>query len=274
MTDPANDTSERASVIRPARPVWLGRRRYGPVHTLQERLQEARHLGTVIDTVLLLEHEPVATLGRRADPEHLLSGPDGLRSRGLDVFETGRGGDATFHGPGQLVVYPIVDLKPDRCDVRRYVRDLGRAMIDLLAVLGLEAAMLDGELLGVWLDRASPTSWKSQDEARDLAKIGAIGVRLSRWISMHGFALNGSTDLGLFTSAVVPCGLVGRGVTSIEELLGQSPPVDELARGVLGPLGSALGLEFAPLLDLSHLSDDAVLAALVPPSSTSESDPT
>lgn len=259
-----------SDMIRPARAVWLGRRRYGPVHELQQRLQEGRHEGTTIDTVLLLEHEPVATLGRKADPTHLVPGADALRARGVEVFETGRGGDATFHGPGQLVVYPIVDLKPERCDVRRYVRDLGATMIDVLAGLGLSAAMLDGPLLGVWLDRASPAHWPGEESARDLAKIGAIGVRMSRWITMHGFALNGATDLGLFTGSVVPCGLADRGVTSVTDALGHSPSVAELARAALGPLAAHLGLEFAPLLDLAHVSDDELVGALLPPPPTSE----
>lgn len=250
--------------LRPARPVWLGRRRYGPVHALQQRLMDARTAGQIADTILLLEHEPVATLGRKADTGHLRLSPEQYAARGVEVVETGRGGDVTFHGPGQLVAYPILDLKPDRCDVRRYVRDLGRVMIALLAGLDVEAFMLDGAHLGVWLDRASPGRWPGDGEARDPAKIGAIGVRMARWVTMHGFALNGSTDLALFTGAVVPCGIADRGVTSIREVLGDSPAVIDLALAALPHFSAVFDLEIAPLLDLSASPDDALDAELTP----------
>jgi len=249
---------------RPALPVWLGRRRYAPIHELQQRLMDARTAQQIPDTILLLEHEPVATLGRKADEGHLRLPRELLRSRGVEVIETGRGGDVTFHGPGQLVAYPILDLNPDRCDVRRYVRDLGRVMIGVLADQGLEASLLDGAYLGVWLDRASPARWPGEISARDLAKIGAIGVRLSRWVTMHGFALNGSTDLGLFAGSVVPCGIADRGITSIAAVAGQSPSPRELAQAALPHFAATFGRELAPLLDLSAVGDDDLGATLAP----------
>lgn len=246
---------------------WLGRRAYGPVHELQNRLLEARAEGTIGDTILLLEHEPVATLGRKADRSHLVLSEEDLRARGVELIETGRGGEATFHGPGQLVVYPILDLKPDRCDVRRYVRDLGRVMIGVLGGLGLSASMLDGPHLGVWVDRASPRHWPDDNKPVDPAKVGAIGVRISRWVTMHGFALNGSTDLSLFRSSVVPCGITDRGITSIEVASGRSPPVDELARLALPHLASVFGLDLVAV-DLSNVGDQTLNERLLAPPSS------
>ena len=138
---------------------------------------------------------------------HILASPEALGARGVEVHETGRGGDITYHGPGQIVGYPIVDLAPDRCDVHRYVRDLEEVLIRAAADCGVEAGRVSG-LTGVW----------AGDD-----KLAAIGVRISRWVTSHGFALNVATDLDYF-SLIVPCGIAGRGVTSLEKLLGR--PVD------------------------------------------------
>jgi lipoyl(octanoyl) transferase len=211
---------------------WLGRVPYGEALALQERLVEARVRGEVGDTLLLLEHEPVITLGRGAHTENVLATPEARRALGVEYFETGRGGDVTFHAPGQLVGYPIFDLKPDRCDVRKYVRDLARVMIGLAASHGVAAGVIEGDpkMIGVWVDRDSPSSWKEPPDlaAQRLAKIGAIGVRLSRWVTMHGFAFNGSTDLRGF-QLIVPCGISGHGVTSLEALGVESPSIRTLA---------------------------------------------
>jgi lipoyl(octanoyl) transferase len=214
---------------------WLGRIRYAEAHALQERLVEQRVRGEVGDTLLLLEHEPVVTLGRGAHAENVLLPRAELERRGVDLVETARGGDVTYHAPGQLVAYPVFDLHPDRLDVRRYVRDLARVMIDLAAAYGVDAHFLEGDakLVGVWVDEASPGAWpgdpREDGGATRAAKIGAIGVKLSRWVTMHGFAFNVSTDLEGFR-LIVPCGITRYGVTSLAALGKEAPPVEEVAR--------------------------------------------
>ncbi|HXX66807.1 MAG TPA: lipoyl(octanoyl) transferase LipB [Polyangiaceae bacterium] len=217
---------------------WLGRVPYASAHALQERLLHARFRGEVGDTLLLLEHEPVITLGRGARGDNVVADRSELARRGIEVHETGRGGDVTYHGPGQLVAYPIFDLRPDRCDVRRYVRDLARVMILLASEFGVDAAFIDGapKLVGVWVDEASPARWpgdpRHEGGATRAAKIGAIGVRLSRWVTMHGFAFNLSTDLSAFRW-IVPCGIAEYGVTSLVKVAGSTPTVERAALHVV-----------------------------------------
>jgi len=197
--------------LRPLHVRRLGRVRYADALDLQARLVRERRAGAIPDTLLLLEHDPVFTLGRNARRENLLLSAEALRERGFDVFETGRGGDVTYHGPGQVVGYPILDLSPDRQDVHRYVRDLEEVMIRTCADYGVEAGRVAG-LTGVWVGAD---------------KIGAIGVRISRWVTSHGFAYNVSTDLAAF-DLIVPCGIRGRGVTSLALLLGREAPLAEV----------------------------------------------
>ena len=214
---------------------WLGRVRYGEAHALQERLLGARVRGEVGDTLLLLEHDPVVTLGRGARADNVLCSRELLARRGVDLEETARGGDVTYHGPGQLVAYPIFDLHPDRLDVRRYVRDLARVMVALSRDYGVDASFIEGDakLVGVWVDEASPRRWSGDPRAPGgasrPAKIGAIGVRISRWVTMHGFAFNVSTDLNGFR-LIVPCGIAAYGVTSLEALGAERPSVPDVAR--------------------------------------------
>lgn len=231
---------------------WLGRVAYDEAHALQRSLVDARIAGRAGDTLLLLEHDAVITLGRGAKPENVLASEADRAAKGVSYAETGRGGDVTFHGPGQLVAYPIVDLKPDRQDVRRYVRDLADVMIGLAKDSGVGAGVVPGDqkLVGVWVDANAPSTW---DEARaiasaqhdpaaadvELRKIGAIGVRLSRWVTMHGFAFNASTDLSLF-QLIVPCGIQDHGVTSLASLGVVAPSVEELAQRSLAHFGRVL----------------------------------
>lgn len=240
----------------PIRTVFLGRRRYAPIHELQQSLAFLRAEGHTPDIVLLVEHEPVVTLGRAANASNVLLGAGALASRGVDIVQTARGGDVTFHGPGQLVCYPVLDLKrftPERCDVRKYVRSLAEVMILVAREHGVEAGVVDG-LIGVWVDRGKPTEWAGAPWAGELAKLGAIGVRLSRWVTMHGFALNLAVDLSSF-QMIVPCGIREHGVTSIEELTGRAPSVRETAFGCRDALAKGLDLPIAPIEDVSGAAD-------------------
>jgi lipoyl(octanoyl) transferase len=223
----------------------LGLMPYGDALALQRALVDQRRNGDVDDLLLLVEHPHVLTLGVRGDGgrAHILASAEVLASRGIEVHEAGRGGDVTYHGPGQIVGYPILDLKPDRCDVHRYVRDLEDVLIRTAADFGIDACRVGG-LTGVWVGRE---------------KLAAIGVRLSRWITCHGFAINVATDLEYF-SLIVPCGIVGCRVTSFERLLGRSVDrsavedrivghfADVFARSPKGPEEkSAVGQPFPPL---------------------------
>jgi lipoyl(octanoyl) transferase len=187
----------------------LGRKPYPEALALQRALVEQRQRDEVGDLLLLVEHPHVLTLGVRGDGGrgHILASPERLASLGVDVHETGRGGDITYHGPGQVVGYPILDLKPDRCDVHRYVRDLEEVLIRTAGDYGIVAGRTAG-LTGVWVGEE---------------KLAAIGVRIARWVTSHGFALNVATDLEYF-GLIVPCGISGRGVTSLEQLV--NGPVD------------------------------------------------
>ena len=216
---------------------WLGRVGYDETHALQKELLAKRIAGGIEDTLLLLEHEPVVTIGRGGDLSNIPGGSSALAARGIAFAETGRGGDVTYHGPGQLVAYPIFDLRPDRCDVRRYVRDLASVMVALCKDAGISAGTIPGDsrYVGVWVDRDSPRAWADIDAQdarfphRRLAKIGAIGVRLSHWCTMHGFAFNVRPNLAHF-GLIVPCGIREYGVTSLEDLGAPAGSVEEVAR--------------------------------------------
>ncbi len=225
------------------RAVWLGRRKYQPVHALQTTLMEARQQGTIGDTVLLLEHDPVITLGRGARREHLLVDEAHLCARGVDLCQTARGGDVTYHGPGQLVGYPILDLAPDRCDVRRYVQDLIDTMASVAATVGVDGGVM-AEYPGIWVDLDSPGRWPGEPLASRPAKLGAVGVRISRWVTMHGFALNATTSMDAF-SLIVPCGIREHGVTSLQELKGNAPGPADLAPVAAQALCDALDADLA-----------------------------
>jgi lipoyl(octanoyl) transferase len=226
-------------VTRTLRGLYLGRRRYQPILALQEALHARRVAKTLGDTVLLLEHEPVITLGRGAHLEHLLVSEGALTERGVDFVKTGRGGDITLHAPGQLVAYPILDLQPDRADVRRYVKDLARVMQALARSLGVESG-LHPDHVGLWADRTAPSRFTSHDAAGELVKIGAIGVRISRWVTMHGFALNLAPDLDLFR-LIVPCGIHEYGVASVRALGGRAIAMESAAERAFAAFREVFG---------------------------------
>jgi lipoyl(octanoyl) transferase len=190
----------------------LGTVSYPEALAMQRALVEDRRADRVGDLLLLLQHPPVITVGVKGDGgrSNVVATPARLAELGIAVEETGRGGDVTYHGPGQIVGYPIVDLRPDRQDVHRYVRDLEEVMIRTCADYGLEAGRIKG-LTGAWF----------RTDTDGAEKIGAIGVRISRWITSHGFAFNVSTRLDHF-QLIVPCGIADRGVTSLEQATGRT----------------------------------------------------
>jgi len=206
--------------------VDLGLTDYRSAWDLQRTLFDLRVAGRISDVVLLNEHNHVYTLGKSADADHLLAGDEELKKRGVDVCAIDRGGDVTYHGPGQLVVYPIISLKPDRCDVHRYLRDLEEVVIRSLAGYHI-AAGRDPDFTGVWVGNN---------------KICAIGVRVSHWITMHGFALNVNTDLSYF-DRIIPCGIFHRGVTSLQRLMGREIPLAEVAEIVVKHFADVFGAE-------------------------------
>ena len=193
---------------------YLGTLDYRRSLALQELRREKLRAGQVNEALLLLEHPHIYTLGRNADRADILAGSDWLQSRGVKVEECDRGGQVTYHGPGQLVGYPILDLNPDRRDLRRYVRDLQEVLVRVLAEVGLAAEPRSkSPEIGVWVEGK---------------KIASLGVHVSRWITTHGFALNVNTDLSYF-AAIVPCGIQGVEMTSVAELTGRNLPLKDLA---------------------------------------------
>jgi lipoyl(octanoyl) transferase len=197
---------------------------YAPATELQESHARAVKDGTGREQLLLLEHPPVVTLGRNARDEDLLGGAGALRARGIAVERTNRGGQVTYHGPGQLVGYPILNLSPDRRDVARYLRDIEELLIRTLARFEIAATREPG-LTGVWVGNE---------------KIAAIGVHLSRWVTTHGFALNVTTDVSRF-GLIVPCGIRGRGIASMQGLLGRAVELQEVAEVLVPEFGELFG---------------------------------
>ncbi len=200
---------------------WAGVLPYPAAVHLQSELVRARRGSEIPDQLVLLEHPHVITLGSRSDLSHVLVDAAERLTLGIDLVESGRGGNVTYHGPGQLVGYPILDLKPDRKDIHRYLRDLEEVLIRVARAHGVSAERVPGKT-GVW--------------TRD-GKLGAIGVRVSSgWITSHGFALNVTTDLSYF-DRIVPCGLEGGGVTSLERLLGRRVEISDVVDETAGAFG-------------------------------------
>ena len=217
------DTRARALVC-----TSLGLVSYSDALALQEQMVAARRAAEIEDQLLLLQHPHVITLGTSAHSEHVLVDETQRKLLGIELFDTGRGGDVTYHGPGQLVGYPIVNLSPDRRDIRRYVRDVQEVLIRTLAEYGLEARPGEEQaFIGVWVGES---------------KIASIGIHLSRWITTHGFALNVSTDLSYF-SGIIPCGLNQVEMTSIERLTGKAPALPDIAAVAARHFGEVFGRE-------------------------------
>ncbi len=190
-----------------------GRVAYADGLAMQQQAVENLRDGTGAEQLFLLEHNHVFTLGRAAKEANILASREYLAAQGIEVHEIGRGGDVTYHGHGQLVGYPIINLKPDRCDVHRYVRDIEEVLIRVIAEYGIKGERIKG-LTGIWVGNE---------------KIAAIGVRIARWITSHGFALNINTDLRYF-QMIVPCGIVDKGVTSMQKILGREIDMQEVAQ--------------------------------------------
>jgi lipoyl(octanoyl) transferase len=213
----------------------LGLVPYREAWDLQRSLAGAVSQGAIPDTVVFLEHPPVVTLGRRTDSGELHV-PD---HADVDVVETDRGGKSTYHGPGQLVCYPILDLKRHGKDVKKYVRDLEEALIRTLAPLGLEATRFEG-LTGVWLHRSAGSGGPPR-------KIASIGVRISRWVTTHGYALNVDLDPSPFTEWITACGLEDAAFTTIASELDRPVTVDEVRPLAHDALAEVFGLSFDEL---------------------------
>jgi lipoyl(octanoyl) transferase len=226
--------------------VDLGLIGYANAYALQKRMVAARKADAVGDVLLLCEHTPVITQGRNGNREHLLVSENVLRRRNVEFYETSRGGDVTYHGPGQLVGYPILQLGAIRKDVVWYVRMLEEVMIRTTAEFGISAEREAGKT-GIWVRgedqefrRSSPRGEQPTEIAAE--KLGAIGVHISRWVTSHGFAYNVSTDLRNF-DLIVPCGIAGRKATSLEKLLGRAVNGEEVAPKMARHFGDVFGLE-------------------------------
>ena len=233
--------------------VDLGVMEYGAAWELQRRVVNARKAGAIPDVLLLCEHPHVITLGRSGRISNLRVPEEMLRQLRVSFFETNRGGDITYHGPGQLVGYPILNLAEIRRDVAWYVRSLEEAMIRASAAFGVAAGRVQGRT-GVWVDIPAsfphPPTLEVEEakeieevkEVKEEGKLGAIGVHLSRWVTSHGFAYNVSTDLSYF-DLIVPCGIAGRRATSLEKLLGRPVEMKEVAPRVVAHFGEVFGLD-------------------------------
>ncbi len=221
---------------------------YAEAYALQKRVVAARKMDAIGDVLLLCEHAPVITQGRNGKREHLLVSENVLRQRNVEFYETSRGGDVTYHGPGQLVGYPILQLGAIRKDVVWYVRMLEQVMIGASADFGICAQREEGKT-GIWVaneekeftERAQRTQ-SSHREPIPAEKLGSIGVHISRWVTSHGFAYNVATDLRNF-DLIVPCGIAGRKATSLEKLLGRAVKLGEVTPKIVEHFREVFGLE-------------------------------
>jgi lipoyl(octanoyl) transferase len=244
--------------VEKCRTIDLGRIAYGEAVALQERLVVARKNGTIPDLLLFCEHPHVITLGRNGKRENLHVSEDILREKGVEFHHTNRGGDITYHGPGQVVAYPIIDLNGIRRDVVWYVRQLEQSMIDSTAAFGIRAFRVPG-CTGVWVDENAGGDAHSGGHE----KLASIGVHISRWVTSHGFAYNVSTDLSFF-DLITPCGIAGCRAASLVKLLGTSVTrADAIARLSEG-FSNAFSLELVPadIPELCHWLGEPEPAAI------------
>jgi lipoyl(octanoyl) transferase len=218
--------------------IHLGLVEYSAAWELQRRVAAARKAGTIPDVLLLCEHPHVITLGRSGKISNLRVPENMLQKMGVSCFETNRGGDITYHGPGQLVGYPILNLAEIRRDVSWYIRSLEETMIRTTADFGIASKRVSGRT-GVWVDMPASSA---ADEVKEEEKLGAIGVHLSRWVTSHGFAYNVSTDLRYF-DLIVPCGISGKRATSLEKLLSRRVEMKEVTPRIAAQLGNIFGLD-------------------------------
>jgi lipoyl(octanoyl) transferase len=202
----------------------IGRTRYADAWTFQKEIWTLRHANAIQDTLLLTEHEHVYTLGKSTDDNHLLASEEELKISGTDVFHIDRGGDITYHGPGQIVGYPIIDLNNYFLDIHRYLRSLEEVIIHTLAEFGIQARR-EKDMTGVWVNNE---------------KMAAIGVKVSRWVTMHGFALNVNTDLSKF-DRIIPCGIFHKGVTSMQHELGHEVSIEPVQKAIVDSFGAVFG---------------------------------
>ncbi|HET8923473.1 MAG TPA: lipoyl(octanoyl) transferase LipB [Candidatus Acidoferrum sp.] len=243
----------------------LGLMGYAEAWALQKRVVAARKAALIDDVLILCEHPHVITQGRNGKREHLLASEHVLRQKGVEYFETSRGGNITYHGPGQIVGYPILNLGEIRRDVVWYVRMLEEAMIRATAEFGIQARREPGKT-GVWVDVAENVSSLATRHSplATSEKLAAIGVHISRWVTSHGFAYNVSTDLRYF-DLIVPCGIADRKATSLEKLLGRNVETSEVGPRIARHLGELFGLEMkeAPKKELIEKLEHAEQAAAV-----------
>ncbi|MGB6597353.1 MAG: lipoyl(octanoyl) transferase LipB [Candidatus Acidiferrum sp.] len=233
---------ENQAVTKNCLTIDLGLLGYAEAYALQKRVVAARKADAIEDVLLLCEHTPVITQGRNGKREHLLVSENVLRQRNVEFHESSRGGDVTYHGPGQLVGYPILQLGAIRKDVVWYVRMLEEVMIRASAEFGICAHREAGKT-GIWVKGEDKTFTQSaQREEAAAEKLGAIGVHISRWVTSHGFAYNVATDLRNF-DLIVPCGIAGRKATSLEKLLERSVKMSDVASMMVRHFGDVFGVE-------------------------------
>ena len=253
--------------MNPCHIVDLGLMGYAEAYALQKRVVAARKAGAIEDVLLLCEHPHVITLGRNGKRENLLASEPVLRQKGVEFHATNRGGDITYHGPGQIVGYPILNLGAIRRDVVWYVRMLEEAMIRATAEFGIAAERVTGKT-GIWVnvEEAGSSLATRHSPLATSEKLGAIGVHISRWVTSHGFAYNVSADLRFF-DLIVPCGIADCKATSLEKLLGRNVKETEVAPRIANHLGKLFGLELKEasrkelLEKLQHAEEAAMVSA-------------